>query len=254
MMEKFNRKIGKLLVPFLILSSLNCQLSFAESRVPLENSNREQNKEFNKKLDHVLLQIQSHQSFEMNITQTLYSALRDKTIQSDGLIKIRSPQSFLFEIQHPRSEIYVSNGIEFWKYVPDLKHAQYLNSKSLQLNYLSILTNPVVLKRKYDVSPWTPEEAKGEEEDPSSSAVKFYTPPAQCVETMTLKLIPRQDNSSKVLYAIINVQKGELLELRIVQRNENRVCLQFSNHKDVLFDEKTFSFVPQKGIAVDKNE
>jgi outer membrane lipoprotein-sorting protein len=254
MMEKFNLKIKKLLVSFLVLSSLYCQISFAEKTLPLDHSNLEGTKKFDKKLDQALFQIQSHKSFEMNFTQNLYSALRDKIIQSDGRIKIKSPQSFLFEIQHPRSEIYVSNGIEFWKYVPDLKHAQYLNSKSLQLNYLSLLTNPEGLKTKYFISPWRPEEAKSKGEDLSSSAVEFYTPPAQSAETMTLKLIPRQDNSSKVLYAIIDVKKGELLELRIVQRNENRVRLQFSNHKDVLFDEKTFSFVPQKGIAVDKNE
>ena len=196
-----------------------------------------QNSSFEKKLNLALAHIENHKSFQVEFQQEAYSAMRDKTSLSQGILKIQAPKSWLFEVQKPRSEIYMSNGKDFWKYVPDLKHAQHLKGNSLDLDYLSLLTNPKSIRKIYTISPWPTSEPH----------------PAENAEDVSIKLERREDNSQKVLYAILNVRKGFVEELRVVQSNGNRVRLLFSNNTDQKFNEKTFSFVPPEGIVIDSN-
>lgn len=213
--------------------------------------------QFNKKLNEALGHAQTHKSFVVNFNQELYSAMRDKITKSNGILKIKAPHSWSFELQKPRAELYMSNGIDFWKYVPELKHAQYLkinpNDNSLELNYITLLTNPENIKKLYHISNWTQSTSKILNDSRTLVPVKSDFPPAESAQSVLIKLEPKGDKKQKVLYAILNVRTGLLIELRVVQLNGNRVRLLFSNVKEEDFDAKTFSFVPPQGIVVDKN-
>ena len=224
------------------------------SDIPLDSRFRgNDNQNFKSTIDKALTNLQKHKSFEVNFNQEFYSILRDKITVSEGLIKIEAPGSFKFELQKPRNELYVSNGKDFWKYIPDLKHAQHLNANTLELNYISLLTNAVNIKTVYKISRWTNADAVLLKEPRDLPLVKSDYPPAESAENVSIKLEPKRDKQQKVLYAILNVRRGILEELRVVQLNGNRVRLLFSNDKDKVFDDKTFSFLPPQGIVVDSN-
>ncbi|MES2614750.1 MAG: outer membrane lipoprotein carrier protein LolA [Bdellovibrionota bacterium] len=198
--------------------------------------NKNEEKAFTQKLDLALMHLQAHKSFELNFDQELYSLLRDKTSKSQGSIKIKSPNKFRFEIHKPRSELYVSNGTDFWKYTPDLKHAQHLSSNSLELNYISLLTNPASIKTAYKISHWTTE-----------------NPPPESANCINIILEPKEEKQQKLLYVSLNVNGGFLNELRIVQMNGNKVRLLFQNSKDTTSNNDVFDFKPPQGIVVDRN-
>lgn len=202
---------------------------------------------FNEKLSIALNNLQKHKSFEMEFQQEFYSALRDKITQSKGIVKIAAPDKFRFEIQTPRNEIFVSNGKDFWKYVPSLKHAQHLKSNALETSFLSLLTNPKLIERLYNISQWHQQEPT----TTAKSTVDF--PPTENNHNVSIKLDPKEDKEQKVLYAILNVREGILEELRVVQTNGNWIRLLFSNNKEANFSNAVFSFVPPQGIAVDTN-
>ena len=210
-----------------------------------------QNPSFVQNFQNALRKMEKHKSFQCDFHQELYSILRDKVSLSQGFVKIQSPQKFYFQIQQPQEEIYVSNGVDFWKYVPELKHAQHLQSNALQMSFLSLLTNPSSLTKLYKVSPWLNVTVTGQKIN--STPVQSDAPPAENAESVGLMLQPKEDNSQKILYAIINVDKGFLEELRIVQKNGNRVRLLFSNQLDKKFGLRDFTFEPPQGIVVDKN-
>ena len=225
------------------------------------NNKNKYDSNFNEKLNKALEHAQTHKSFSVQFNQEFYSILRDKITKSEGILKIQTPNSWSYELQKPRTELYMSNGVDFWKYVPDLKHAQHLNvsqhGNSLELNYMSLLINPENIKKVYKISNWSNADAKMLNESGSLAPVQSDFPPAESADTVSIKLESnlgeKGDKQQKVLYAVINVRTGYLDELRVVQLNGNRVRLLFSNDKEEDFNAKTFSFVPPTGIVVDKN-
>lgn len=239
-------KIIKIIKLFLGLSAVS-SIAFANI----------DNDDFNKKLDLALKHAQTHKSFEVAFTQEVYSALRDKVTTSKGILKVKAPHSWSFEVQEPRNELYLSNGVDFWKYVPLLKHAQHLRANLLEFDYISLLTNPVNIKKVYKISPWVKSDEENgwindrhRIEDGDNAAKNADT---ENTGKVSIKLEPKGDKQQKVLYAIINVKTGILDELRVVQLNNNRVRLLFTEAQDKVFADKTFVFVPPQGIVVDKN-
>ncbi len=208
---------------------------------------------FNQKLDEALSKLRAHKSFKLDFEQEFYSALRSKTSKSSGVLLVKAPTSFRFEIQKPRTELYVSNGSDFWKFLPSLNHAQHLKASALEMNYISLLTNPAAIKTSYNISAWTSQESKQLKQSANLSSVQSDLPPAESAEHVLIKLEPKGDKQQKVLYASVNVKKGLVEELRVIQLNGNRVRLLFSNYKDKDFATTAFSFAPPKGIVVDNN-
>ena len=151
----------------------------------------------------------------------------------------------------PRQEIYISNGKSFWKYIPDLKHAQHLRANSKELGFVNLLTNLSQIKKYYDVFEWKNETSEKTKQDINTSTVKSDSPPPQNDDNIFLKLEPKGDKQQKVLYAVIQVKTGFIQELRIVQLNGNRTRLVFSQYSPKLVSDKVFEFTPPQGIAVD---
>ncbi len=190
--------------------------------------------------------------FTVNFKQEIYSALRDKVSLSDGVLSIKKPSSFRFEITSPRKEIYLSNGKNFWKYIPELKHAQHLNASSNELGFVQLLTDLSNIKKFYDVSEWKKSEGKKAQQDINTSHVKSDTPPPQNDDDILLRLTPKGDKQQKVLYAVIQVKTGFIQELRIVQLNGNRTRLLFDTYSPKPVSNDLFEFTPPQGIVVDK--
>ncbi len=208
---------------------------------------------FNEKFAKAVSSLQRHKSFQISFKQEFFSILRHKVNVSEGQLSILTPQSFKFEIFKPRKELYVSNGRDFWKFVPDLNHAQHLRSDALEMNYLLLLTNPEHIKNKFNISLWKSSQANFKGAAPLA-LVQSADPPSQLgPELLPIKMEPKGDNAQKVLYAIINTKTGSVEEFRIVQLNGNKVRLVFSTLQERSFQPQYFTFIPPKGIAVDNN-
>jgi outer membrane lipoprotein-sorting protein len=209
--------------------------------------------QFINKLHIALKNIEKRKSFSVEFSQEFYSALRERITNSEGIVKIQAPSSWIFEVKTPRHEIYINNGVDFWKYSPKLKHAQYLSSNSLDLSYLNLFMNPQKITSLYHVSEWLSSETLKTENVGQIPDVQSDKPPAKNADYVLIKLEPKRDNSQKVLYAILNASRGALEELRVVQSNGNRIRLLFKNEKEEIFNSKTFLFTPPAGIVIDKN-
>ncbi len=240
-----------------ILLSLFPSIFFANKIYPqtkITNSNETKlsSKLFTKSYQKSLKAASIQSSFSVSFKQEVFSILRDKISSSNGLLTIKRPSSFRFEITSPRQEIYVSNGKFFWKYIPNLKHALRLNAKSNTLGFVNLLANLSRVKDYYQVSEWTNDEAKKLKQDINTAAVKSDTPPPQNDDYVLLKLVPKGDKHQKVLYAVIKVKTGFIEELRIVHLNGNRTRLVFSQYSPKPVTDNVFEFTPPQGIAVDK--
>lgn len=207
---------------------------------------------FEKKYLEILKTASKQDFFSVNFKQEIYSALREKISSSDGILYIKKPASFRFEIISPRQEIYVSNSKNFWKYIPELKHAQSLQANANELAFVQLLTNLANIKKFYNVSAWKKPDDQKTNENINTPYVKSDTPPLQNDDDIHLRLIPKEDKQQKVLYAVIQVKTGLIQELRIVQTNGNRTRLLFSDYSSKKFSDEVFEFKPPQGIVVDK--
>ncbi|APJ04394.1 LolA family protein [Silvanigrella aquatica] len=231
---------------FFLIKNIYCQNS--ENKITLKNTS---NIQFEKKFEKILKIASKQNQFSVQFKQETYSVLRDKITKAEGILSIKKPASFRFEIISPRQEIYVSNEKSFWKYIPELKHAQHLQSKSNEIGFVNLLTNLSQIKKYYEISEWTNEEAVKLNQDINTPHVKSDTPPPQNDEYTLLKLVPKGDKQQKVLYAVIQVKTGFIQELRIVQLSGNRTRLEFSNYSPKSMSNDLFDFIPPQGIAVD---
>lgn len=219
---------------------------------PGYTQNKKTHKSFENRYLETIKLATKQENFTVNFNQEIYSALRDKISISDGILSIKKPASFRFEIVAPRKEIYLSNGKSFWKYIPELKHAQHLNAASNELGFVQLLTDLSNIKKFYEVSEWTGGEGKKLNTDTNTSTVKSDTPPPQNDDDILLRLLPKGDKQQKILYAVIQVKTGFIQELRIVQLNGNRTRLVFSKYSSKPVPNEVFEFTPPQGIVVDK--
>ena len=234
---------------FLTCIGLLANNSFAETKI--KSLNETKINTFDEKYQKTLYEASKHSNFTVNFTQEIFSVLRDKVSTTSGILTIKKPASFRFESMLPRQEIYISNGKSFWKYIPDLKHAQHLRANSKELGFVNLLTNLSQIKKYYDVFEWKNETSEKTKQDINTSTVKSDSPPPQNDDNIFLKLEPKGDKQQKVLYAVIQVKTGFIQELRIVQLNGNRTRLVFSQYSPKLVSDKVFEFTPPQGIAVD---
>ncbi|KAB8031786.1 LolA family protein [Fluviispira multicolorata] len=241
--------LKKILFFNLVFFSLN---AFSNEVTQNNPKTKTQVQSFTTDLQTVVKAATKQKSFSVEFTQQTFSLLRNKVSESNGILSIKKPASFRFEVTKPRNELYVSNGKEFWKYVADLKHAQYLKNLSQEFGFVQVLTNLSQLQKYYHVSQWTDEEAKKLNQSANISPVESDTPPEKNNDFILLKLVPKGDKQQKVLYAIIQVKTGFIQELRIVQLNGNRIRLVFLNHSLKLLTDEVFQFTPPQGIVVDK--
>ena len=248
----FKNKINKIIITLSFIPSIFFTNEiYAQSKKTNTNETISSSKKFEKKYHESLKEASKQSNFTVNFKQEVFSVLRDKVTPSNGLLTIKKPASFRFEITSPRQEIYVSDGNSFWKYIPDLKHAQHLRADSNELGFVNLLTNFSHIKKYYEVSEWTNEEAKKLKQDINTAIVKSDTPPPQNDDYVLLKLVPKGDKQQKVLYAVIQVKTGFIQELRIVQLNGNRTRLVFSQYSPKPVSDEVFKFTPPQGIAVD---
>lgn len=241
------RSILKFMCAFVFLNFFTYS-ALANNKSLEKNTNYEQI--FEKKYLDTLKTATKQDFFSVKFKQEIYSALREKISPSDGILFIKKPNSFRFEILSPRQEIYVSNGKSFWKYIPELKHAQHLQANAHELGFVQLLTNLANIKKFYNVSPW--KKTNDTNEEKNSSPVKSDTPPPQNDDNIHLRLTPKEDKQQKVLYAVIQVKTGFIQELRIVQTNGNRTRLLFHEYSVKNMNEDVFQFKPPQGIVVDK--
>jgi chaperone LolA len=237
------------LLTFLCLLS-----SFAVSANELNFKKISTNKNnlFEKKYQEVIKAAAQYEFFSVQFKQDLYSSLRDKVIKSEGVLVVKKPNSFRYEVTSPRKELYVSNGHDFWRFVPELKHAQQFQMHSQNLGFINILSNLSRLSNFYEVSEWVGDQPQKTDNDTNDLAVKSDLPPKQNDDLLYLKLLPKGDKQQKVLYAVIQVKTGFIQELRIVQLNGNRSRLVFANYSLKSILKEVFQFTPPKGIVVDK--
>ncbi|WP_186645706.1 LolA family protein [Fluviispira vulneris] len=240
--------IKKIFKCFFIYSLLFSTQAFSEN-IEIK-AKIEQN--FDKTVQNVLNEASKQKFFLVEFTQSSFSLLRNKVTESSGLLYIKKPYSFRYEILKPRNELYVSNGKDFWKYIESLKHAQYLKNSAQELGFINILTNLAQIKKYYIVSEWTDEEAKKLNHSANMSSLESDIPPEKNNDYILLKLVPKGDKQQKVLYARVQVKTGLIQELRIVQLNGNRIRLVFSNYSQKPISDDVFNFTPPQGIAVDK--
>ncbi|KAB8037778.1 hypothetical protein GCL60_11430 [Silvanigrella paludirubra] len=219
---------------------------------PIYSQTKKTSKSFETRYTETMKLASKQEIFTVNFKQEIYSALRDKISLSDGVLSIKKPSSFRFEITSPRKEIYLSNGKSFWKYIPELKHAQHLNASSNELGFVQLLTDLSNIKKFYDVTEWKKSEGKKAQHDINTSHVKSDTPPLQNDDDILLRLTPKGDKQQKVLYAVIQVKTGFIQELRIVQLNGNRTRLLFDTYSPKPVSNDLFEFTPPQGIVVDK--
>ncbi len=245
-------KIKKIVILFSLFPSVFfANKIYCQTKITNSKETKQSSKLFEKSFQNSLQAASKQSNFSVRFNQDVFSVLRDKISTSNGLLTIKRPSSFRFEITSPRQEIYVSNGNSFWKYVPELKHAQHLPANSNTLGFVNILTNLSNIKKYYQVSEWTNDEAKKLKQDINTTAVKSDTPPPQNDDYVHLKLVPKGDKHQKVLYAVIQVKTGFIQELRIVQLNGNRTRLVLSQYSPKPVSDEFFEFTPPQGIAVD---
>ena len=238
-----NHQIIKLIFVTLSFSIIN----------PIFPQNKKNIKSFETKYSETMKLAAKQESFTVNFKQEIYSALREKVSLSDGTLSIKKPFSFRFEISSPRKEIYLSNGKSFWKYIPELKHAQHLNATSNELGFVQLLTDLSNIKKFYDVQEWNSSKNKETKQDINTTLyVKSDAPPPQNDDDIYLRLLPKGDKQQKVLYAVIQMKTGFIQELRIVQFNGNRTRLVFEKHLSKQVSNEEFEFTPPQGIVVDK--
>lgn len=207
--------------------------------------------DFNKTLDKSIRSAEKNKNFQVHFKQEIYSILRDKISVSSGNLSVREPNLFRFEVTEPRSELYVSNGSDFWKYVPSLKHAQHLKTQTGEFGFIKLLTDLSYLKKTYKTTEWTNSEAKMLNQKANLPAVESELPPALSTpHRLAIKLDPKGDKSQKVLYAIVDVKTGFIEELRIVQLNGNRTRLVFTGYEVKPLPMQIFQFKPPSGIVV----
>jgi outer membrane lipoprotein-sorting protein len=248
----FKNKLKKIILILSILPSIFLTSKiYPQNKITNSNKIKPSSKIFEKNYHNSLKAASKQSSFSVSFKQEVFSILRDKITASNGILTIKKPASFRFEITSPRQEIYVSNAKSFWKYIPELKHAQHLRANSNELGFVNLLTNFSHIKKYYEVSEWTSEEAKKLKQDINTAIVKSDTPPPQNDDYVLLKLVPKGDKQQKVLYAVIQVKTGFIQELRIVQLNGNRTRLVFSQYSPKLVSDEIFEFTPPQGIAVD---
>lgn len=252
-MFKNKIKIKRVMTILFLFSSLFLTNKIhSQSKIEHSNETKSSSRIFETNYLNTLKSASKQSNFSVNFKQEIFSVLRDKTTSSNGILTIKKPTSFRFEITSPRQEIYVSNGKSFWKYIPELKHAQHLRANSNELGFVNLLTNLSHIKKYYEITEWTNEEAKKLKQDINTAVVKSDAPPPQNDDDVHLKLVPKGDKQQKVLYAVIQVKTGFIQELRIVQLNGNRTRLIFSQYSPKSISDEVFEFTPPQGIAVDK--
>ena len=120
---------------------------------------------------------------------------------------------------------------------------------------LLLFLKPDSISQSFSISRWDEEEAKLLKQNRSLPDVKSDLPPILTPEQMKnvllLKLIPRGDKQQKTLYAVVDKEKGHLLELRVVQINGNRSRLVFKNYKKDFLPDSRFVFSPPSGTVID---
>ncbi|MBX9703929.1 MAG: outer membrane lipoprotein carrier protein LolA [Silvanigrellaceae bacterium] len=243
--------LGQLKYKWIVFVFLLPLLSFA-NKENIQNKNSPEHHILKRQIGLATSNALKKKYLTMQFTQEFYSFLRKKSFLSEGILKLSPPNLFHWEIVKPRSEIYVSNGKDFWKYIPSLKHAQHLNAQSNELNFIQILSDFNSIFKHYHVTLWTDAEAKSLRQPKNLAPVESeYPPEKQEKEKLYLKLNPLGDKHQKVLYAILDVKSGLINELRAVQLNGNRTRILFTYKDDKTIPLSEFNFVPPKGIAVD---
>lgn len=187
--------------------------------------------DIHEQLDKAIKSASKNKNFSVSFQQEAYSSLRNRTLTSKGTLSTQSPNLFRFEVLDPYQELYVSDGVDFWKYVSGLKHAQHLKAASTEFDFIKVLTNLASVEKTYRVSAWTP---------PSSLAQN----------ELAIKLDPIGDKNQKVLYAIVDVKTGFIHELHFVQLNGNRTRFVFTDYVRKQLPKKMFQFTPPEGIVV----
>ena len=188
----------------------------------------------------------ARKSFSVTFEQQRYKALLKKTVLEKGRLDFLAPKSFRWEVSSPMKEIYVSNGVDFWKYSEAARHAQKLPASSGELAILDVFFRPASLKKDYKIVKWVaPEGAK------STDAIS-EVPPAPSASKLLVSLIPRAKSKQKALHLVVDRKSGLVSEIRIVHENGNRVRTAFGEPSAAALDVSTFEFVPPPGTAVDK--
>lgn len=205
--------------------------------------------EFEKKFDLAIKNAEHNKHFSVSFQQEIYSSLRDKISFSKGNLSVQAPNSFRFEVTEPNQELYMSNGVDFWKYVPKLKHAQHLKATAPEFGFIHALIDLSTIKKNYSVAPWKNASATAPAEKVNSDS----PPHDLAANLIAIKLDPKEDKNQKVLYAIVDVRTGFMQELRFVQMNGNRTRFVFMGYVQKHLPDKFFQFTPPPGIVVNES-
>lgn len=181
--------------------------------------------------------------FKVQVTQSFYSTLRQRTKTTTGSLVFSPPKKFNWQLG---DEAFIYNGTDFWKYNSRAKHAAKLGSDKLAgLAFLDAIIDPAAFAKQFDVTSWSLVSVVGDE---------AVVPPDGCLNAtfLCLRLSPKTPADIKVLLTALNVSKGWVEELRIVYQDGNKANLKFASYEITKALPGAFDFKPPAGIAVDQ--
>lgn len=181
--------------------------------------------------------------FKVQVTQSFYSNLRQRTKTTTGSLIFSPPKKFNWQLG---DESFVYNGSDFWKYNARAKHAAKLGNDNLAaLAFLDAIIDPAAFAKQFDVTSWSLVSVVGDE---------LALPPDGCLNStfLCLRLSPKSPTDIKVLLTALNASQGWVEELRIVYQDGNKAVLKFSSYELMKSSSGAFDFKPPAGTAVDQ--
>jgi outer membrane lipoprotein-sorting protein len=101
-------------------------------------------------MDEILLAL-SQKSFEVNLTQEIYSDFRKTTLKSKGSFSFMPPKSFKWNLESQRN--YQNDGTWIWESFPvgSRTYVKKHSPKDIQLGFLDLIQNPKMLRKTYHI-------------------------------------------------------------------------------------------------------
>ena len=172
-------------------------------------------------------------SFEVQVAQEFYSAVREKSILSHGVLKFERPHSFRLEMGKPQEGLYVSDGKILWQYTPQTHHAQKMDAARLPLPFLDVLTRQAALADHYRIDDFKE----------TSERLFFQLTPLTVSSTQP---------QSTHFFVEVKRSTGFFHQVELRRETGDWTKWSFEGwNKRAQFKPGTFAFVPPPGTVVD---
>jgi hypothetical protein len=168
-------------------------------------------------MDEILLAL-SQKSFEVRLTQEIYSDFRKTTLKSKGSFSFMPPQYFKWTLESQRN--YQNDGTWIWESFPvgARTYVKKHSPKEIQLGFLNLIQDPKTLKKMYTVkaSPQALEKSdacpiKLPQETPQSSKGFFRLTPVNKEESGKVMVFSQNKEYPHFIYILDNTANCTLI-------------------------------------------